>query len=251
MKAASRQEIAMRREASRQWLEKIYLPLKSRPVSKGPPEIDEFVRVVEGVFQRIAEHPDETCSDRCTALGIDAATESATRRDLGPQGRGLIEPDGKVGNLVFFRATAKGKAVATQKGYKVWKSHASPTHSWLLTQCLKGLGRAGPIRMLGRRSGVGGRRPDGLVGMGDRCIALQVCSSGGNYQREAKALIGLAEAPGIDLAVLVGTHKRHTDGARKALSRLVSEAAWETLAVLDASEALKQGFDWREVVGDE
>lgn len=183
-------------------------------------------------------------------MGIDSATESAARRDLGVKGgRALIERDGKVGNLVFFHLTAKGRSAAKEKDYKLWKSHASPTHSYVVRQCLKGLGRAGKVAILRREFAVNRRRPDALFRIDNRCIALQVCSCAGNYEREARALLALSDADGIDLAMLVASHRQHAREIRKALTGMISDVGWERLAVLDAAEALGATFDWGRVIG--
>lgn len=206
--------------------------------------------VVEREFQEIVERPNATCGDHARAIGIDTATESAARHELGVDGgRGLIELDGKVGNMLFFRPTAKGRAAAEEKGYKIWRGHASPTHAWLVEQCVKGLGRAGALRAVHRELSVKGRRPDGLVDVDGKCVALQVCSSAGNYQREARALLDLAEAAGVDMAVLVATHGRHAEGVRKALRSIVGDVAWERIAVLDAAQVLASSFAWQTVIG--
>ena len=206
--------------------------------------------VVERVYRRIAEHGDEDCSERCKALEIDTATESSARRDLSADGgRGLIEQNGRVGNLLFFCLTPKGRSVAEERGYKVWKNHASAAHAYIVRRCRVGLGQVGRLRIPHREFAVGHRRPDGLFDFQGRCVAIQVASSA-NYSREAEALLELSEASGIDMAVLVGTHKRHAAGIRKALAGKVSDVGWERIAVLDAAEVLKPSFDWRTVVGD-
>jgi len=207
--------------------------------------------VTEKVFRRITERTDEICSERCAAIGIDPATESAARRELGPEGLGLIELDGKIGNLLFFRLTAKGRSVAKERGYRIWRSHASPTHSYMVKQALQGLGRVGRVAILTRQHAVNGRRPDGLFKLGDTVVAIQVCSSPGNYEREAKALLALADAPGVDLAVLVATHGQHARGVRTALRKIAGDVVWERIVILEAARALDLGFDWRSVIGGE
>lgn len=205
--------------------------------------------VVERVCRRLAEHPDESCAERCAAQGIDAATESAARKELGAGGgRGLIEVDGRVGNRVFFRLTAKGRAAAEEKGYKVWRGHASPTHEWVVRRCLHGLGRSHAVTILTREHAVNGRRPDALFRFKDMCVALQVCSSPGNYTREARALLELAESPGVDLGLMVATHGQHARGVKRALKRMVGDVAWERVAVVEAAQALNPRFNWASVI---
>ena len=205
--------------------------------------------VAEKVFRHSAEHSDESCAERCAALGIDPATESAARRELGREGLGLIELDGKIGNLIFFRLTAKGRAVAKERGYRIWRGHASPTHSYVVKQCLRGLGRVGKVTVLTREHAVNGRRPDGLFKVGDTVVALQVVSCSGNYEREARALLALADAAGVDIAICVGTHGQHARGVRKALEKVAGDVVWEKVVILEAARALDPGFDWRVIGG--
>jgi len=206
--------------------------------------------IVEKVFRHIAEHPDEIREEMCSALRMDASTLSMMLRELGPKGgRGLVEADGKVMNYLFHQLTAKGREAAKERGYKVWSGHASPAHAWLVAKCFKGLGRVYRVSVVNRRHAVNGRRPDGLYRIKDKCIAVQVCGCGGNYGREAKALIQLADGAGIDMAILVATHRQHAKAIKKALSRMVSDACWEQIAVYDAAEVLNPEFDWRTVIG--
>ena len=231
------------------------LPWKSRwtgyeEPARGGTRANSPLDIVEQVFRRIAERPDETCAERCAAIGIDAATESAARRDLSCDGgRALIQHGPKVGNRIFAQLTAKGRAAAEEKQYDVWRSHASAAHSWLVRQCLRGLRRVGRVSVLDRTLAINGRRPDGAVRVDDTCVVIQVCSSDGNYEREARALLELAEGPGVDLAVLVATHKRRARGITKALRGIIGDVGWERIAVLDATQVLAPNFNWGEVLG--
>jgi hypothetical protein len=152
--------------------------------------------VVETVFRCVAERPDQTSHEMCKALRVDKATLSEALYDLGVEaGRGLIEIDGKVQNRMFYRLTDKAKQAAGAAGYALWTSHASATHSWLLRHCIEGLKRHFEVEIVERKFSVNGKRPDELLRIdGDRCLALQVCGSPGNYGSEADALEKLAEA---------------------------------------------------------
>jgi hypothetical protein len=219
-----------------------------------PPEVREDRRsqhVVEVVFRRVAEHPDEIRSETCEALGIEASTLSEALAELGPDsGRGLIESGGRIGNYRFSRLTARGRAVAREKGLKLFPGNVSPAHQWMVRQCLKSLGRSYRVRILDRKHGVNGKRPDGLFGVGDHTIAVQVCASSGNYGREARALKSLAEASGVDVAVLVGSTGRHAKAVRAALKDLLGEDTCGHIAVCDATQVLNRKFDWKTVIGE-
>ncbi len=274
LKPASDEELAKRREESREWLRTIYKPGKvtgaGQPavvVGGVPPAKPKPICVAckavgfalggeeHAVLEAIAKRPAEEIQRRCEKLGgMDRAKESVIRGMLITQG--LVCPAGTVGNKrELFDLTDKGREWADSHGISVPRTHGKVPHEFIIAVAEEALLAAFPGMTFTRRgSGApAGVRPDSiglLPGEGGKRIAIQAVWRH-DPTGEAENLLKLCspQVGSVDFVLCLATNKGVGDSVRRAIKRKKGGSTpEERLAVLTVEDALCPGTQWTTVM---
>lgn len=215
-----------------------------------PPEDLPITGDALKLFMRLAEHSDETTSERCDALGMDRAQEVRARKVLDAKGfaAALEQTLGK--QTKFYHLTDKGVAWARQRNIKVKEYKSGPLHEYLLNQVEKAIGTVSPKFSFQRNSPIArehGLEPDSVLHLpGGQRVIIEVCCSNPDY--DAMNITREMGVDGVDLVIAVAANRRLMRILKAAVDRYCNEdsaaAAPKPLVLLDAGECLNKDFDW-------
>ena len=212
---------------------------------------EDAIRVMECILRK----PHLTIEERAAELEMDRQREWRARRKL--EVLGLLEPARKVGKTRFFAPSTKGKEWAVARGIKIRKFKSGWFHQAVLLRVIFLWRRA--VRGIRFKQGgpINAAQPDGLVmtEYGTR-IPVQVCVSN-TAEREARALLRLAEEPLVDRVLMVAVGKGKAALIQKRVEELVQgqdQCAWKEVGkkvlVEDVETVFRSGFDWKGLMGD-
>jgi len=196
---------------------------------------------------------------RCEELQITRGQEGRARQTL--EKLGLIQEGDRLGRWVLYEPTAKGRAVAEERGFTVARFKSGAGHEFMARGVQETVGRASTrvtFLSAGQGFGIGGVQPDLIARISDehgdmsRVVALQICSKNKD-KYEIQKIRELLDIQQVDVVIVVTRDKGARDRLTKRLARegLFVQAAAGVGSPHGELPAAVHVVDLQNAIGDE